>query len=81
MDTKARQMKGNIYWGKSQVSEQSKVITSHYSAKREIFFFFCYLSAHMLMSSLNKAGKRKLYKPKYVRTQTVYRWHSKYMYS
>ena len=27
-------------------------------------YFFCYLSAHMLMSSLNKARKRKLYKPK-----------------
>ena len=28
MDTKARQMKGNIYCGKKQVFEQSKVITS-----------------------------------------------------
>ena len=63
MDTKTRQMKGNIYCGKKQVFEQSKVITSHYSAKREIRFF-AILSTHMLMSSLNKFIKRKLYKPK-----------------
>ena len=38
-------MKGNIYCEKKQVFEQSKIITSHYSAKREILFLL-FISTH-----------------------------------
>ena len=41
MDTKARQMKGNIYCGKKQVFEQSKLLpVTTVQKEREVFLLF-----------------------------------------
>lgn len=53
--------------------EHSKVIANHYSAKRDILFYLLFISKDMIMSSLNKAGKRN-----YINQNRVTRTHRVY---
>ena len=56
-------MKGNIYCGKKQMFEHSKVITNHYSAKRDMLFYLLLISTRDNVFS-EQSWKKKLYKPK-----------------